>query len=75
MANIRVPDDLYDKLQAIKGDLLLEFGSEAPVVQDMITVAVSRLVEDWGTGSNKQLQSELLKSREQSRAKMGRREY
>lgn len=74
MPNVRIPDDLYDKVQFIKGDLLLEFGSEAPVVLDMVTVALSRFIRAWGTEDNKQLLTDLLKSREQSRARMGRRE-
>ncbi|MEH2338125.1 hypothetical protein [Nostoc sp.] len=74
MAGTRIPDDLYQQLQAIRAELLLEFGSEAPVLQDMVNIAIIRFIESWQTVERQEILKVLLESREKARSRMGHRD-
>jgi hypothetical protein len=74
MAGTRIPDDLHNQLQIIRAELLREFGSEAPALQDMVNVAIARLIESWQTEERQEVLTTLLDSREKARSRMGRRD-
>lgn len=73
-STIRVPTELYQTLHEIKLSLESKHFSAAPTMQDLVSVAVRRFIRDWHN-PNKQteIQEELLKSRQDSRSRMGRR--
>jgi len=74
MAGTRIPDELHLQLQVIRAELLREFGSEAPVLQDMVNVALTRFIESWQTAERQALLETLLESREKARSRMGQRD-
>ncbi len=74
MAGTRIPDDLHQQLQVIRAELLRELGSEAPVLQDMVNVAVTRFIESWQTAERQAILEALLESREKARSRMGQRD-
>jgi hypothetical protein len=74
MAGTRIPDDLHQQLQVIRAELLREFGSEAPVLQDMVNVAISKFIESWQTADRQKILEALLESREKARSRMGQRD-
>jgi hypothetical protein len=74
MASTRIPDDLSQKLQIIRAELINEFGSEAPVVQDMVNVAIIRFLESLQTPERQLILEALLDSREKARSRMGHRD-
>ncbi len=70
---VRVPDDIYATLQEIKFSLDPEYLKAAPSIQDMVNVALKRLIEDWEhPNSHDQLLAELLEQREIARSRMGK---
>ena len=75
MAGTRIPDDLHQQLQVIRAELLREFGSEAPALQDMVNVAVTRFMESWQTAERQAILEALRESREKARSRMGQRGY
>jgi hypothetical protein len=74
MASTRIPDDLSQKLQITRAELINEFGSEAPVIQDMINVAIIRFLESLQTSERQSILEALLDSREKARSRMGHRD-
>ena len=74
MAGTRIPDDLHQQLQVIRAELLRELGSEAPALQDMVNVAITRLIESWQAGERQEILKALLESREKARSRMGQRD-
>ena len=72
--NIRIPDELYDRLYQIKVSLESEHQSDAPTLQDMVSVAIGKFCEQWDDPSmQSELLEELLKSRQEARSRMGKR--
>jgi hypothetical protein len=74
MAGTRIPDDLHQQLQVIRAELLGELGSEAPALQDMVNVAITRFIESWQTAERQEILQALLESREKARSRMGQRD-
>ncbi|MFM7447214.1 MAG: hypothetical protein ACKO24_01285 [Leptolyngbyaceae cyanobacterium] len=74
MAGTRIPDDLHQQLQVIRAELLRKLGSEAPALQDMVNVAVTRFIESWQTAERQAILEALLESREKARSRMGQRD-
>lgn len=74
MAGTRIPDDLHQQLQIIRAELLGKFGSEAPALQDMVNVALTRFIESWQTMERQEILKALLESREKARSRMGQRD-
>lgn len=74
MAGTRIPDDLHQQLQIIRAELLGELGSEAPALQDMVNVALTRFIESWQTVERQEILKALLESREKARSRMGQRD-
>jgi hypothetical protein len=62
------------QLQVIRAELLGELGSEAPVLQDMVNVALTRFIESWQTVERQEILKALLESREKARSRMGQRD-
>jgi hypothetical protein len=73
MAGTRIPDEIHLQLQEIRAELLRELGSEAPVLQDMVNVAVTRFIDSWQTAERQEILKTLLQSREKARSRMGQR--
>ncbi len=70
--SVRVPDDIYASLQQIKFSLDPQYMKAAPSIQDMVNVALKRLIEDWEDPDNHtQLLKELLEQRQIARSHMG----
>lgn len=74
MAGTRISDDLHQQLQVIRGELLRELGSEAPALQDMVNIAITRFIESWQTAERQEILKALLESREKARSRMGQRD-
>lgn len=71
---VRVPDNLYEALREVRLALESQYQSAAPTVQDLVTVALERLIRDWQTSDqHPQLLDELLERRKVARSKMGRK--
>ncbi|MBH8566797.1 hypothetical protein I8748_32400 [Nostoc sp. CENA67] len=74
----RIPDEIYAQLYTIRHSceqmLAPNRTSDAPSLQDIVNVALKRLIKDW-QDENKQnlLQEELLEQRRTARSNMGRR--
>lgn len=74
----RIPDEIYAQLYTIRHSceqmLAPNRTSDAPSLQDIVNVALKRLIRDW-QDENKQnlLQEELLEQRRTARSNMGRR--
>ena len=67
-------DELYEALRQIRLSLESEHQSAAPTVQDMISVALKRFINDWeNADTQSQLLSELLEHRRVARSNMGKR--
>lgn len=72
-STVRIPTDIYEQLQEIHVALKAEHYSAAPTIQDLVSVAVKRLIVDWNDDRlQPQLLEELLKHRKDARARMGR---
>jgi hypothetical protein len=73
-STVRVPSDLYEALREIKVSLEVKHLSAAPSIQDLVIVALSRFIQDWNNiDERSQILDELLKNRQDSRSRMGRR--
>lgn len=73
-STVRVPADLYEALRQIRLELESQYQSAAPSVQDMISVALRRFIDDWNNSEEQnQLLKELLEHREIARSNMGKR--
>lgn len=74
----RIPDEIYAQLYTIRHSceqmLAPNRTSDAPSLQDIVNVALKRLIKDW-QDENKQnlLQQELLEQRRTARSNMGRK--
>lgn len=74
----RIPDEIYAQLYTIRHSceqmLAPNRTSDAPSLQDIVNVALKRLIRDW-QDENKQnlLQEELLEQRRTARSNMGRK--
>ncbi|MEA5536674.1 hypothetical protein [Crocosphaera sp. XPORK-15E] len=70
---VRVPDEIYQSLQEIKFILDPEYRKASPSIQDLVTVALTRMIEDWEHPiSREELLKELLEQRDKARSKMGK---
>jgi hypothetical protein len=73
-STVRVPSDLYEALREIKVALEAQHLSAAPTIQDLVNVALIRFLRDWrNIGERSQILDELLKNRQDSRSRMGRK--
>ena len=73
-STVRIPPEIYQNLREIKISLDSEYYSAAPSVQDLVTVAIKRLITDWqNTQKQPQLLEELLEHRQKARSRMGKR--
>jgi hypothetical protein len=75
---VRIPDDIYAELYKIKHlfeqSLEPQKISNAPSLQDMVNVALKRLIKDWQDPEQQiLLRDELLEQRSVARSNMGRR--
>lgn len=69
-----MPDELYDKLYQIKASLESEYQSDAPTLQDLVSVAIEKFCEEWDDPNlQAELLEELLESRREARSRMGKR--
>jgi len=72
--NIRLPDELYNKLYQIKVSLQDQYQSDAPSLQDLVSVAIEKLCDEWEDPNlQAELLEELLESRREARSRMGKR--
>ncbi|NER19820.1 MAG: hypothetical protein F6J96_03490 [Symploca sp. SIO1C2] len=73
-STVRVPGELYETLRHIRLSLESKHQSAAPSVQDMISVALKRFINDWeNPNEQSQLLGELLEHRRVARSNMGKR--
>jgi hypothetical protein len=73
-STVRIPQDLYQSLRDIRLTLENEHYSAAPSVQDLVTVAIKRLIADWHNPSiQSELLEDLLEHRKEARGRMGKR--
>jgi hypothetical protein len=72
-ANVRISDELYEALREIRLSLESRHQSSAPTIQDMVSVAVKRLITTWQVPEDQaELLAELLENRHDARSRMGR---
>lgn len=75
----RISDEIYSDLYKIKHSLeqaLAPHHSNAPSLQDMVNVALKRLIRDWQDLEKQQpLREELLEQRRLARSYMGKRKH
>jgi hypothetical protein len=74
----RIPDEIYAELYTIKHSFEQMVApdriSDAPSVQDIVNVAVKRLIKDWQDPEKRNLlHEEIFKQRTIARQKMGRK--
>ncbi len=74
----RILDQVYGELYKIKQSFEQSLApyqiSDAPSIQDMVNVALKRLIEDWQDPQKQELlHDELLEQRRVARSNMGRR--
>jgi hypothetical protein len=73
-STVRVPGELYEALRQIRLSLESQYQSAAPTVQDMVSIALKRFINDWENSDKKtQLLDELLEHRKLARSNMGKR--
>lgn len=73
-STVRVPENLYQALQEIRASLEAEHYSAAPSLQDMVSVALQRLIDDWHDANiQPELLEALLEHRKEARSRMGNR--
>ncbi|QLE46509.1 hypothetical protein FD723_40570 (plasmid) [Nostoc sp. C052] len=71
---VRISDDTYDTLREISFSLESEYMKATPTIQDLVSVALERLIEDWEHPDSKdKLLKELLEHRQMARSRMGNR--
>ncbi|MBR8834356.1 MAG: hypothetical protein DSM106950_10055 [Stigonema ocellatum SAG 48.90 = DSM 106950] len=74
----RIPNEIYADLHRIKHSFEQSLAphqiSDAPSLQDMVNVALKRLIRDWQDPEQQNLlRDELLEQRRVARSNMGRR--
>ncbi|BAZ19262.1 hypothetical protein NIES4073_01320 (plasmid) [Kalymmatonema gypsitolerans NIES-4073] len=74
----RIPDEIYAQLYTIRHSceqmLAPNRTSDAPSLQDIVNVALKRLISDWQDDEKQNLlRNELLEQRRAARSNMGRR--
>lgn len=74
----RIPDEIYAQLYTIRHSceqmLAPNRTSDAPTLQDLVNVALKRLIRDWQDENQQNLlHEELLEQRRTARSNMGRR--
>ncbi len=74
----RIPDDIYTQLYSIRQSFEQMLApnriSDTPSVQDIVNVALKRLIRDWQDPEKQDLlRDELLEQRRVARLNMGRR--
>lgn len=73
-STVRIPTAIYEQLREINVVLESEHQSAAPTIQDLVSVAVKRLIIDWNDDClQPQLLEELLEHRKDARTRMGQR--
>ena len=73
-STVRVPSELYNALRSVKLSLERDYHGAAPTIQDLINVSIHRFFDDWDDPQKKSsILSELLKNRENARARMGKK--
>jgi len=73
-ATARIPEDIYKALRAIRISLEGEYYSAAPSMQDLVNIALLRLLEDWqDEEEQKKILEALLQYRSIARSRMGKR--
>jgi len=74
-STVRVPVDLYESLRQIRLSLESQYHSDAPTIQDLVSVAMRRFMLDWKNPDIKsELLTELLESRKVARSRMGNKQ-
>lgn len=74
----RIPDEIYAQLYTLRHSLEQMLApnriSDAPSVQDIVNVALKRLIRDWQDPEQQiLLRNELLEQRRVARSNMGRK--
>lgn len=72
MSTARIPDDMERDLRSLKIRLELNHGKAAPSIQDLVSVALKRLLRDLNSEDSQEVEQELLQHRQQMLEKMGR---
>lgn len=73
-STVRIPTHLYQNLREIILSLESNHYSAAPTLQDMVSVAIERLIRDWDKPEEQnELLQELLEHRQIARSRMGRK--
>lgn len=71
---VRISDNIYEALREISFSLEAEYMKATPTIQDIVIVALKRLIEDWEHPDSKdKLLKELLEHRAMARSRMGNR--
>jgi hypothetical protein len=71
---VRVASELYTEIQRMKHSLDPVHHSASPSVQDIVTVALRRFLQDWDNAEKQsELLNDLLAQRKVARASMGRK--
>ena len=74
-STVRIPTEIYEQLREINVLLESKHQSAAPTIQDLVSVAVNRLITDWNDDRlQPKLLEELLEHRKDARARMGKRQ-
>jgi hypothetical protein len=72
-STIRIPSDIYRTLQDIQLSLESHHYSAAPSLQNLVNIALQRLIRDWNNPDEQSLiLEELLRHRKASRSRMGK---
>lgn len=73
-STIRIPPDIHQSLQEIRLSLESRHFSAAPTLQDIVSVALKRFIQDWNnSGEQEQILETLLQHRQEARSRMGKR--
>ena len=71
-SNVRIPDEIYSALRQIRISLESEHHSAAPAMQDLVSVALKKFLEDYSNLDKKEvLIKKLLEHRRIARSRMG----
>jgi hypothetical protein len=71
---VRIPDEIFSELYKIRESLVdPQYISDAPTYQDMVNVAIKRLISDWQKlDARAHINEQLFEQRQIARSKMGR---
>ncbi|MEG3438296.1 hypothetical protein V0288_14295 [Pannus brasiliensis CCIBt3594] len=73
-STIRIPPDIHQSLQEIRLSLESRHFSAAPTLQDIVSVALKRFIQDWNnSGEQEQILETLLQHRQEARSRMGKK--